>query len=180
MANDILIDEADLETIVSNFKEVKIVKDKFALKQGNIATHFFFVKSGGLRVYFDHNDQQITSWIALENEFFTDLSSQKAQVPSKFNMQAIEDTILVTIHSDKMEQLYQQFPIWQAFGRLIWEANYRNLLEGVISFQTLSAEERYLSAMTETTLLQRVPLKYLASYLGITQTSLSRLRKKIK
>jgi CRP-like cAMP-binding protein len=178
--SQIQIDEADLEIIVSNFKELKIVKERFTLKQGQIATNFFFVKSGGLRVYFDHNDKQITSWIALENEFFTDLSSQKNQMPSKFNIQAIEDTILLTIKSDKMEQLYKQFPLWQQFGRQIWEVNFINLVEGVIRFQTLTAEERYLSVMRESELLQRVPLKHLASFLGITQTSLSRLRKKIQ
>ncbi len=176
----IQINADNLETIISNFKELKIEKDKFALKQGHIATNFFFVKSGGLRVYVNHNDQEITSWVALENEFFTDLSSQKARVPSKFNMQAIEDTILMTIKAEQMEQLYRDFPIWQEFGRLIWEANFIHLVEGIITFQTLSAEERYLFMMKESNLLQRVPLKQLASYLGITQTSLSRLRKKIK
>ena len=178
--SQINIDDADLEVILSNFKELKIAKDKFALKQGQMATNYFFVKSGGLRVYFDHNDRQITSWIALENEFFTDLSSLKNQLPSKFNIQAIEETVLLTIKLDKMEQLYKQFPLWQQFGRQIWEANFLKLVEGIIGFQTLTAEERYLSAMQESELLQRVPLKHLASFLGVTPTSLSRLRKKIQ
>lgn len=174
------IDETELETIISNFKDLTIKKDRFVLKQGQVATNFYFVKSGGLRIYFDHNERQITTWIALENEFFTDLASLKNQLPSKFNIQALEDTILLTIKADKMEQLYKQFPLWQQFGRQIWETNFINLVEGVIGFQTLTAEERYLSAMTEAELLQRVPLKHLASFLGITQTSLSRLRKKIR
>jgi CRP-like cAMP-binding protein len=178
--SQVSMDETDLEIIVSNFKEFKIGKERFALKQGQIATNYFFVKSGALRIYLDHNDQQITSWIALENEFFTDLSSQKNQLPSKFNIQAIEDTVLLIIQSDQMEQLYKQFPLWQQFVRRIWEANFRNLVEGVIGFQTLTAEERYRSILTESELLQRVPLKYLASFLGITQTSLSRLRKKMQ
>lgn len=178
--SQINIDDADLEVILSNFKELKIAKDKFALKQGQMATNYFFVKSGGLRVYFDHNDRQITSWIALENEFFTDLSSLKNQLPSKFNIEAIEETVLLTIKLDKMEQLYKQFPLWQQFGRQIWEANFLKLVEGIIGFQTLTAEERYLSAMQESELLQRVPLKHLASFLGVTPTSLSRLRKKIQ
>lgn len=178
--SQIQIDDADLEIILSNFKELKITKDRFALKQGQLATNYYFVKSGGLRIYFDHNDKQITSWIALENEFFTDLASLKNQFPSKFNFQAIEDTILLTIKSDKMEQLYKKFPLWQQFGRQIWEANFLKLVEGVIGFQTLTAEERYLSAMQESELLQRVPLKHLASFLGVTPSSLSRLRKTIQ
>jgi CRP-like cAMP-binding protein len=178
--SQIQIEDGDLETILSYFKELKITKERFALKQGQLATNYYFIKSGGLRIYFDHNDKQITTWIALENEFFTDLASLKSQIPTKFNFQAIEDTVLLTIKSDKMEQLYKQFPIWQQFGRQIWETNFLKLVEGVIGFQTLSAEERYLSTMQESELLQRVPLKHLASFLGVTPTSLSRLRKTIE
>jgi CRP-like cAMP-binding protein len=178
--SQINIGEPELETIISYFEVLTIKKDRFALKQGQVATNFYFVKSGGLRIYFDNNEKQITTWIALENEFFTDLSSLKNQLPSKFNIQALEDTVLLTIKSNKMEQLYKQFPLWQQFGRQVWETNFINLVEGVIGFQTLTAEERYLKAMAESELLQRVPLKHLASFLGITQTSLSRLRKKIE
>jgi CRP-like cAMP-binding protein len=178
--SQIKIDEADLEIILTNFNELKISKDRFALKQGQLVTNYYFIKSGGFRIYFDHNDKQITSWIALENEFFSDLSSLKNQFPSKFNIQAIEDTVLLTIKYDKMEQLYKQFPLWQQFGRQVWEANFLKLVEGVIKFQTLTAEERYLSAMEESELIQRVPLKHLASFLGITPSSLSRLRKTIQ
>jgi CRP-like cAMP-binding protein len=178
--SQINIDETELDIIISNFTELKIAKDRFALKQGQVVNNYFFVQSGGLRIYFDHNDKQITTWLALENEFFTDLASLKNQNPSKFYFQAIEDSILLTIKADKMEQLYIQFPKWQQFGRQIWEINFMHLVEGIIGFQTLTAEERYLALMNNSELLQRVPLKQLASFLGITQTSLSRLRKKIK
>jgi CRP-like cAMP-binding protein len=178
--SQVQIDDVDLEIILSNFKELKISKDRFALKQGQIVTNYYFIKSGGLRIYFDHNDKQVTSWIALENEFFTDLASLKNQAPSKFNFQAIEETVLLTIKTDKMEQLYKQFPLWQQFGRQIWETNFLKLVEGVIGFQTFTAEERYLSTMQESELLQRVALKHLASYLGVTPSSLSRLRKSIQ
>ena len=100
-------------------------------------------------------------------------------MPSRFYIQALEDTVLLTIKSDKMTQLYKEFPAWQQFGRQIWETNFLNLVEGVMGFQTLTAEERYLTAMEASDLLQRVPLKHLASFLGITPTSLSRLRKTI-
>ena len=174
------IEDADLESILFSFKELKIQKGNFVLKQGQIATNYFFVQSGGLRIYFDDGEKQITLWIALENEFFTDLSSLKNKVPSRFHIQAIEDTVLFTINSYTMEQLYKQYPLWQQFGRQVWEINFLKLLEGIIGFQTMTAEERYLMAMQESELLQRVPLKHLASFLGVTPTSLSRLRKTIQ
>ncbi len=178
--SQINIEEGELNIILSNFIETKIAKDKFVLKQGHLATNYYFIISGGLRIYFDQNDRQITSWIALENEFFTDLASIKNKTLSRFNFQAIEETVLLTIKADKMEQLYKQFPSWQQFGRQIWEINFLKLVEGVIGFQTFSAEERYLTAMQESEFLQRVPLKHLASFLGVTPSSLSRLRKSIK
>lgn len=174
------IDEAELNIILSNFKELTLTEGRFALRRGQLATNYYFVVSGGFRIYFDHNGKEITSWVALENEFFTDLSSLKNKVPSRFNIQAMEDTVLLTIKSDKMEQLYKQFPAWQQFGRQNAEANFMKLVDGIIGFQTMTAEERYLKAVQEPELLQRMPLKYLASYLGITPTSLSRLRKMIR
>jgi CRP-like cAMP-binding protein len=178
--SQINIDENELQTILSNFNELKIAKDKFVLKQGHFATDYYFIKSGGLRIGFDKNDSSKTAWVALENEFFTDLTSIKNKVPSKYNIQAMEDTVLFTIKSETMNQLYKEFPVWQQFGRQIWENAFLKVVDGLLSFQNMNAEERYMSTMQQTDLLQRIPLKDLASFLGITQTSLSRLRKNIK
>ncbi len=176
----IKVDEPNLEIILSNFTERKIAKDKFVLKQGQIATDYYYIKSGGLRLGLAGNDYSRTAWIALENEFFTDLTSIKNRVPSKYYIQAIEDTVLYTIKSDAMGRLYQEIPIWQQFGRLIWEDAFLKVMDGLLSFQNMNAEERYLTTMEQTELLQRVSLKDIASFLGITPTSLSRLRKNIK
>jgi CRP-like cAMP-binding protein len=178
--SQILIDELDLNVILNNFEELKILKENIVFKKNQIVSNYYYVKSGGLRIYFDQNEREITSWIALENEFFTDLKSLKKQIPTRFNVQALENSVIFTIKSDIMEQLYNQYPAWQQFGRQIWETNFLNLIEGVTSFQTMTAEERYLKMMQESELLQRVPLKHLASFLGVTPSSLSRLRKTIK
>ncbi len=178
--SQINIDEHDLETIVSCFKVRAVAKNKFVLKQGQIATDYFFVQSGSLRIYFNHGDKLITGWVALENDFFTELESMRNQTPSRFNIQAMEDTILLTIKHQVMEQLYSQFPKWQQFGRQLWEKAFLKVTEGYINFQTMTAEERYLTTMQQSDLLQRVPLKDLSSFLGITPNSLSRIRKNIK
>lgn len=174
------IDQSDLQIVLTYFKERKIKKDKFALKKGQIATEYFFIKSGGLRVCVDNNYKQSTAWVALENEFFTDLTSVKKQTPTHFNIQAIEDTVLLTIKHEKMELLYRQLPVWQEFGRKIWEDAFLKVISALLEFQTLSAEERYLNNMKNSDYLKRIPLKDLASFLGVTQSSLSRLRKNIK
>jgi hypothetical protein len=79
-----------------------------------------------------------------------------------------------------MEQLYGQFPQWQQLGRQVWETAFLKVIDGIINFQTLTAEERYLRTLQQVGLRQRISLKDLSSYLGITSTSLSRLRKYIK
>ncbi len=176
----ISISDVDLQIILSKFQERTIDKNKFVIKKGQIVTSYYFIKSGGLRIYLDKNDRQITGWLAFQDNFFTELSSLKSGTPTQFNIQAIETCTLLTIDKPQMELLYKQFPMWQEFGRKIWEEAFLSVINAVLSYQTMTAEERYLSMMKQSDLLQKVPLKQLASYLGITQSSLSRLRKNIK
>lgn len=174
------IADADALQICSNFEILSLKKDEHLLKEGVQASAYWFIASGALRVYFLHNEVEATAWIAFENDFFTDLSSVRKKIPSRFNIQAMEDTTLYVIDAKTMEHLYQRYPDWQRLGRQLWESAFLNVIDAVVSFQTSTAEERYLAAMQIPNLMQRVPLKYLSSYLGITPTSLSRLRKKIK
>jgi CRP-like cAMP-binding protein len=105
------IDDTELEQIVSQFKERTLKKEKLVLRQGQIASAYYFVQKGGLRIYLDANDRQITGWVALENDFFAELSSLKSQTPCRFNIQAIEHTVLLTISKTRMEGLYKKFPV---------------------------------------------------------------------
>lgn len=93
-------------------------------------------------------------------------------------MQAIEDTTILYITRVEMEKLFEDVPIFETFIRKFWEQIISHLIGNMISFQTETAEKRYEKAMKHPKLLQRVPLKYLSSYLGITPSSLSRLRKR--
>jgi CRP-like cAMP-binding protein len=152
----------------------------YVLKKNQFCTEFYFVKSGGVRIWFQKGDTPITAWLIFENDCFSELSSLKSGNPSQFNIQAITDTTLYAIDKKAMDDLYAQFSQWQCFGRLIWEDAFLKVVNGIISYQTLTAEERYLSAMQQSNLLQKIPLKQLASFLGMTPTSLSRIRKKIR
>ncbi|HEU4495468.1 MAG TPA: Crp/Fnr family transcriptional regulator, partial [Flavobacterium sp.] len=125
-------------------------------------------------------DKEITVWLAFENYFFAELSSLKNNTTSRFSIQAFENCVLYTIPYVQMEQLFNQYPGWQKFGREIWEQAYLNVVDGIIAHQTMTAEERYLMALQQPEIMKRVPLRYVASFLGITTSSLSRLRRKIK
>ena len=168
----------DLHQVVSHFELRSVKKNKHLLRQGQVASEYIFIRKGGLRIYAASGDREVTGWIALEGEFFAELVSLKAQQPTRFNIQAMEDTEIQCIHYLAMEKLYKAWPAWQEFGRKVWENAFTRVVEGIIAHQTLTAEERYAQMLTRSDLVQRVPLKHLASFLGVTPTSLSRLRAK--
>ncbi|AMR30268.1 Crp/Fnr family transcriptional regulator [Mucilaginibacter sp. PAMC 26640] len=176
----IAVEDQEMEIILSNFKIKKVKKGQLVLKRGQIAQQYFFIKSGALRFFFGQFDDQLTAWVVFQNEFFTEISSLNPQKPTRFNIEAIEDTELIYIDKPEMERLYKQLPAWQEFGRITWEAMAVRMIDQIISFQTLSAEERYLEFMAKTEMIKRVPVKQIASYLGITPNALSRIRKNVK
>jgi len=176
----IFIQESDLIIILSSFKSKRIKKGQLILKRGQIAYQYFYIRSGALRFFFGEFGEQLTAWVVFQDEFFTEISSLNPQKPTRFNIEAIEDTELLYIDKYNMENLYRQFPAWQEFGRITWEAMAVRMIDQIISFQTLSAEERYLEFMEKSELIKRVPVKQIASYLGITPNALSRIRKNLK
>ncbi|MES2266776.1 MAG: Crp/Fnr family transcriptional regulator [Bacteroidota bacterium] len=176
----VAINSADLDIIVSNFKVKNVKKGQLILRRGQVAHQYFYIRSGALRFFFGEFDEQLTAWVVFQGEFFTEISSLNPQKPTRFNIEAIEDTELLYIDKPDMERLYKDIPAWQEFGRVTWEAMAVRMIDQIISFQTLSAEERYLEFMAKSELIQRVPVKQIASYLGITPNALSRIRKNIK
>jgi CRP-like cAMP-binding protein len=176
----ITIETSDLNNILSNFNKVIVDKGQFVLKRGQIASHYYFIKSGALRFYYGDFEEQLTAWVVVKGEFFTEISSLNPQIPTRFNIEAIERTELLCIHKNDMDSLYKQIPAWQEFGRITWESMSIRMIDRIISFQTLSAEERYLEFMQDKELIKRVPVKQIASFLGVTPNALSRIRKNIK
>jgi CRP-like cAMP-binding protein len=176
----IRIRETDLQIVLSAFEKKTFSKGTFVLSKGEIANQYFYVKSGGLRFYYGDYKDETTAWVFFEDDFLTEISSLNPQIPTRFNIEAIEQTELIVINKTEMEKLYQQIPVWQEFGRKIWEGILIRQTDHMLKFQTLSAEEMYLEFMKTPDFLQKIPLKQLASVLGITSNSLSRIRKNIK
>ena len=176
----ILIDDFDLELVLSRCKTRKVPKGKLILKKGQIANQYFYIVSGGVRYFYELNNQENTTWVTFKNEFFTEISSLNPQKPTRFNIEAIEDTELIVIDKKDMDFLYGHIASWEEFGRKIWEAVSVRMIDQILNFQTLSAEEHYLEFMNTPEFLQKVPIKQFAAVLGITPNALSRIRKNIK
>ena len=168
----------DLTKILLRFQTKEIKKGRFLVRSGQASNEFVFIDKGCLRVFWERDYNEVTGWFAFEDDFFCELSSFIPQQASTFGVQAIEDTTILYITRTEMEKLFLEVPIFETFIRKFWEQIISHLVGNMISFQTETAEKRYEKAMKHPKLLQRVPLKYLSSYLGITPSSLSRLRKR--
>jgi CRP-like cAMP-binding protein len=118
LKSKIAIQKADLQTILSHFKTREVKKGQLILKRGQIAYQYFYINSGALRFFFGEFEEQLTAWLVFQGEFFTEISSLNPQKPTRFNIEAIEDSELIYIDMAEMEKLYKQFPAWQEFGRI--------------------------------------------------------------
>lgn len=176
----VLIDDSDLQIVLSRCTTKKIARGKLILRKGQIASQYFFIVSGGVRYFYELNGQENTTWVTFKNEFFTEISSLNPQKPTRFNIEAIEDTELVVIEKRDMDFLYAHVASWEEFGRKIWEETSVRMIDQILNFQTLSAEERYLEFMNNPEFVQKIPIKQLAAVLGITPNALSRIRRNIR
>lgn len=166
-------------SIRSRAQRRNLTKDHVYLRPGQINSEFVFIEQGALRVFQTTADgQEQTAWLAVGNQSFCDLASFRELRPTRFSVQALTDTALITLSHADMQQLYQTLPVWQEFGRKLWENISIDLISTILSFQAESADERYQRISQDKTLLQSAPLKYVAEFLGITPHTLSRLRKR--
>jgi CRP-like cAMP-binding protein len=171
----------DLKPLLNCFHEFKIKKGRHLLKPGQDCNYLAFIQQGCFRVYYhDINDKEIITWFSFEEMVISDLLGLYTNGKAQFYVEALEDSLIYKISKADLENLYKQNPKYIEFGRKFAEEALTMLMYRTMSLHTLSAEERYKELLQQPDFMQKIPLKYLASYLGITDTSLSRIRKKIR
>ena len=144
---------------------------------GHTCKTIYFVKSGLLRVYYYKDEIEITESFEFEKAFVARAESLFTGRPSKKAIQSIEDSTLVAIDAIKLFNLFDSHPDLERLFRKVIEHAYVKTVHRIESLQFNSANERYRNLLTEAPdILKRIPLKYVASFLGITQVSLSRIR----
>ena len=165
------------KALLSISKVVQFSKGKNVQEKGHTCKTIYFVKKGILRVYYFKDDIDITESFELENAYVARAESLFTGKPSRKAIQAIEDTVLIAIDSNKLFALFDSHPDLERLFRKITESSYVNTINRIESLQFNTAEERYSALLKESPdILKRIPLKYISSYLGITQVSLSRIR----
>ncbi|MES2776234.1 MAG: Crp/Fnr family transcriptional regulator [Bacteroidota bacterium] len=154
-----------------------IAKGKVFLKAGTICPYIFIVNKGVVRGFMKDGKKEITTWITAENEMVTSISSFFSQQPSLENVQALEDCELTGLYYDKLQYLYDRFPEMNTVGRKLLEKYYSDAEERAYLGRLSKASKKYAHFLvTKPSLINRIPLKYVASYMGITLETLSRLR----
>lgn len=160
-------------------KEYK--KNEFILKAGKVSNYTSWIIKGLTRSYYIKDIEDITTKFLWDGAPITSVYSYYSRKPGNENIVALEDTTLASLHYDHMQYLYKTYPAFNVIGRVITE-QYLYMLEiEVYNLRKQKAEDRYQFIVKHFPhLLQRVPLKYLATYLGINLETLSRIRGKAR
>ena len=159
----------------------KVKKRQFLLQEGDICRHIAFVNSGCLRAYtVDHKGEEHIIQFAIEDWWISDLNSYLTGSPATYNIDALQDSEVLLLEKSARDKLLEAVPSIERFFRLLQEANYIATHRRINNSLSASAEERYLQFIkTYPALVEQVPQGHIASYLGITPQSLSRIRKEL-
>lgn len=154
-----------------------VERGDYLLRAGEVCQHLYFIRKGAIRGYVKEGSKEITTWITAENEMVTSIRGLKSQQPSRENIQAIEPCDLVAVRYDALQQLYERSPEMNIVGRKLLEQYYSDAEERAYISRIPNAAKRYWYFLeTKSNLANRIPLKYIASYLGMTIETLSRIR----
>lgn len=172
--------EEEIKLTLSRFVPKMVNGNEFFLKAGEVSNYIGYVTKGLLRSYFyDDQANEITTNFFSEGSLIIVADSFNNRIPSKEYIKAIEDSELSVISYQEQMELYKLLPAWHQICKDFGDIKISEMLDRAESFQTLSASERYQKFCNEyPQLLQRVNLGYIASYIGVDNATLSRIRKK--
>ena len=171
-----LVDDIIKYAVIKEYK-----KNEFILKAGKVSNYTSWIVKGLVRSYYIKDIEDITTKFLWDGAPITSVYSYYSRKPGNENIVALEDTTLASLHYDHMQYLYKTYPAFNVIGRVITE-QYLYMLEiEVYNLRKQKAEDRYQFIVKHFPhLMQRVPLKYLATYLGINLETLSRIRGKAR
>ena len=173
------IRQEDLAQIAALFQSSALKKDDFFLRSGRNCDKLSFVDAGILRIYAETPEKEVTQWISTKGYFVTDLSSFIFDTPARWNIQCLTDVRLFTIDKAAYRKLGKVVPQWHELEKLFIARCFVILENRVFGHLSLSAEERYDQLFAQSPeLFNQVPLHYIASMLGMTPETFSRVRKK--
>ena len=172
----------DLSSVGQLFTNTTLKKNEYLLKMNQYARSIHFVKSGYLRVYAysESGEKEITQWISNHGMFITDLSSFIFGTPSRWNIQALSDCELYTISREDYQSISNLVQNWAELEKLFIAKCFVTLENRVFGQLSMTAEEKVKNLLeVNPDIFLQVPLQYIASMLGMTPETLSRVRRKM-
>lgn len=169
----------DVTAISAFFQPESIAKGDYFLKTGRQCDRLGFVQSGIIREFVFVDDREVTKWISTKGYFVVDLSGFIFNQPARWNIQALTDCELYVIENSNYQKIAQVIPRWAELEKLFIAKCFTVLENRIVTHLSLTAEERYHQLFNfNKELFNQVPLQYLASMLGMTAETFSRIRKK--
>lgn len=159
---------------------VSLTRGAILLEAGQVCDHYYYICEGAIRGFFREDTQEVTTWISVGGEFVTSISSLELNQPAYESMQAIEDSYLLAMTNGELDQLYTLYPEFNRTARILLQQYYRDAEARAYISRLKHAETKYRHFLARYGhLANRVQLQYIASFLGITLETLSRVRKKL-
>lgn len=174
-----IIDAKELKSVASLFKPEILKKGELLLETGKKCDKFCFIQSGFLRVFLETHNKQVTQWISSQGYFVTDLSGFIFDKPSRWMIEALTDTRIYTLNKSQYKKINAIVPQWPELEKQFIIHCFTTLENRIFSHLSMTAEERYQFFFEHNKeLFNQVPLQYIASMLGMTPETFSRIRKK--
>lgn len=174
------LSEEDWQLFSSNLIHEKLSKKTILLKKGQTEQFLSFIEAGLVRYYIPKAEYDLTFDFVFEDEFMGAYDSYITQTPCAYNVETLCDTILWRISYLDLQEIYAKTKSGNTIGRYESELLFLKKYERELSLLNETAEQRYLNLLEkQPRLIREIPLKYLASYIGITPQALSRIRKRI-
>jgi len=172
--------DKELAIVLKHFSRKSFKKKAILIEAGKVADEVYFVSKGCIRLFFDKEGEEVTTYFFTEHMFAGTYDSFISRKPTQISMEALEDTEVFVLTYKSLEKLYKVFPKMNEFVRKSIEQRFVGLHDLFTSYLLNTPEERYLKLVHDRPdLIQRIPQHYIASFLGVTRVSLSRIRNRI-
>lgn len=169
----------ELAIIRSYFHEETLQKNDFFTRSGKICHRLSVVQSGILRVFASPDGKEVTQWIAVRDSLITEVVGFFFEQPNRWTIQAFADTTLLTMTKSNYQNLCKDFPKWHEIEKRFIMKCFVMMEERIFAHLSMTAEERYDRYFAQNReLFTQVPLQYIASVLGMTPETLSRVRRR--